>query len=272
MYDFKVNENKCILCGLCAQDCPVHCIKINNYPEMENEDCIKCLHCMAICPVSAIAINGCAPEQCTPIKDNFPSPEQMEILIKGRRSIRSYKDENIPKEQLKKLLDIAWHAPTGVNSQQVLFTVMDKKKATSMLKDDIYKMLDTHLATQEMAENDYVMQFFAKAVEGYKEHGADMIFRGAPHFIIASAPKDTPCPTADTHIALTYFELMAQTMNIGTVWNGFIMHLIKTFPELKARLNIPENHIIGYTMAFGMPNVKYTRTVERGSAKVNFIK
>lgn len=42
-------------------------------------------------------------------------------------------------------------------------------------------------------------------------------------------------------------------------------------PAFAARLGIPEDHKIGYAMAFGKPAVRYQRTVQHSPANINVI-
>lgn len=63
---------------------------------------------------------------------------------------------------------------------------------------------------------DYLKGYVLDALET----GRDNLFRGAPHLLIASSPKTAPSPEADCFIALTYFELLAASMGLGTVWSG----------------------------------------------------
>ena len=52
----KVNQEKCILCGLCVNICPEHVLILGEHgPEaVSPEGCIACGHCVAVCPREAI--------------------------------------------------------------------------------------------------------------------------------------------------------------------------------------------------------------------------
>ena len=118
----------------------------------------------------------------------------------------------------------------------------------------------------------FVGQYMGMALKGWQEEGRDIIFRGAPHLLLTSAPKNSPCPVQDTHIAMATFQLMAQARGVGTVWDGLFMIVLSLMPDLSGRLGIPDDHMLGYAMVFGEPAVDYHRTVQRGPAQVNVVK
>ncbi len=270
MLKFEVRQEKCTRCGLCAKDCPVNIINLTTgYPRIEagkEQNCIKCQHCLAICPTAALSILGKRPEQSQTINGHLPDPGRMEILIKGRRSVRHYQDENLDPALIKRLLDVAWQAPTGVNMRQVHFSVIDDKENLAVFRNEVYQGLEELVESGQLPED---KAFFEGFVRVWKEKKVDVLFRGAPHLVVASAPKGGPSPFPDCIIALSYFDLFAQTLGIGTVWNGLVKWAINDLvPVLRTRLNIPADHLVGYAMAFGKPAVRYPRTIEKGSAKV----
>ena len=271
MLDFIVDEQKCTKCGLCVADCPARIIAMqDDYPLIAPEKeaaCYKCQHCFAICPTAAVSILGLNPEDSRPLAGNYPDPDQVETLIKGRRSVRRYKDENLEPVLLQHLLEVAWHAPNGVNSRQVRFTVVDDREKLAKLRDEVMAGLGRLVRDNALPEG---MGFYADFVRVWEEKGLDIIFRGAPHLLVATVPKHVPSPLPDCLIALSYFELYAQANGVGTVWNGLAKWAINDLlPDTRQLLGIPEDHLVGYVMAFGLPAVRYARTVQHGPALIH---
>ena len=95
----------------------------------------------------------------------------------------------------------------------------------------------------------------------------DIIFRGAPHALIVSAPLNTPCPAQDVILALAYFDLLAQSARLGTVWWGMLKMVLETLPELKPLIGLPAGHVY-YAMLFGSPAIRFRRTVQRDAAAI----
>lgn len=270
--NFIVDSAKCIRCGICVFDCPTAIIELDGLPKIVSpEYCMQCQHCLAICPVGAISILGNKPEESIAIDSNLPDFDKLKTLMKARRSVRHYLAENIDREIIDELLDVAYHAPTGVNTQSVLLTVVDKRGTLDLLRKKVYADLEELIGDREDIE-DPSLKYLARALKVRKKTGADVIFRGAPHLLIASAKSNSPCPTQDGMICLSYFELAAQANGLGTVWDGMFYWCISKFlPDLKDLLQIPEDHTVVYSMAFGKPAVNYHRTVNRGPANVNTI-
>ena len=271
---FTVDEKLCVGCGECAADCPYGVIVMaGGYPRLapeRQEMCIACQHCLAVCEPGALHIHGLNPEDSLPLAGNLPSPEQLATLMRGRRSVRRYATRPVASEQIDFLLDAVACAPTGINNRQVLFTVIDDPQIMENLRRLVYGTLDTIIREGRLPAG---MEFFRAMVEDALNNGRDNIFRGAPHLLIVSAPENSPSPETDCHIALSYFELLAASMGLGTLWSGLAKWAMTMIaPELLARLAVPANHRVGYMMVFGHPAVTYHRTVQRTSEHVNRVR
>lgn len=268
MLDFRVDQQLCVKCGRCVADCPTRIISLAPYPVIKDEaNCLRCQHCLAVCPTGAVSILGVTPHDVLPLEGSLPSAAQVGALLRGRRSVRSYKQENVDAATMATVLDNAWHAPTGVNARQVHIHLVDSLEMADHIRNEVYELLGQEVAAGRLsAASD--REFLGKSPELWKKKRVDIVFRGAPHFLVTSVPKTAPCSTADGHIFVAYFELAAQAQGLGTVWSGMIMHCLHLLPKFRELLGIPRDHNLGYAMSFGKPAVLYHRTVNHGPARV----
>ena len=261
-HKFKVDYEKCVKCGLCIENCPTKALDYDDYksPKMEKpKNCMKCQHCLAICPVGAISIMDKNPNDSAQIKEI--NSDDILNLIQSRRSIRNYKQENVSKEIIQKLKDMLNYVPTGKNNHNLHFSFIE----------DINVMDDFRVkVNNRIIEffNKKSVQFLTKQFPNYEkmknaiEKGNDVIFRGAPHLVVVSAPIDSSCPNQDGIIALSYFELYANSLGLGTCWCGYAHKMLKIFPEFIEYLQVPKNHKPIYVMLFGYKNVEYKRAIQ----------
>ncbi len=266
MNTITVDKEKCIQCGLCVNDCVSKCLDMNkdNFPYMKVEQaCLKCQHCMMICPQGALTFNDKAPENSEKV-----SSKDILSLIKSRRSIRQYRDEELSEEELQQIKDMLPYIPTGCNSHKLHFSIVEKKSVMRALKNKVNTRFVKLL-------NNKILSPLVKHFEVYKhsfERGEDIIFREAPHMIVVSSPVSAPCAPQDPVIALSYIELYAKSIGIGTCWCGYAELCIKLFPELCEILEIPKGYTPVYAMLLGKPAVKYHRVPQPEPYSISEIK
>jgi nitroreductase/NAD-dependent dihydropyrimidine dehydrogenase PreA subunit len=268
----EINQEKCISCSACIKDCPVKIIELSHsgipYITQENEEkCMKCQHCLAICPTAALSIDGKHPDASVSMT-KIPDQTQMDALIRNRRSVRQFKKTDISKERFETLYKAAANAPTGKNTRTVQLHVIDNREDIEKFADKIFTHIEQMEKEGKLTGGN---EFFAVLAKGYRK-GNDVVFRGAPALVVTSAPKSGPTPMADGFISLSYMELMAYSMGLGAVWVGFLMYIFNLAPELTKLLNIPEDHVISYSMLFGEPAVRYPRGVQRDDIQINKVK
>ena len=263
MLNFTVDADKCTQCGECARDCLWGIIEMDGLPVVRpgNEArCIECQHCLAVCKPGALSVFGKDPADSLPLKGMFPDPARMETLLMGRRSTRRYKKEGVDPALIQHLLEVVSYAPTAVNLRQTTLTVIDDPAMMDRLREAMTKAALAVVHEGRVPEG---LERIGDYVRGC-EDGTDILFRNAPHLLVASAPAGAMAPMADCHIAMSYFELLANSHGLGTVWNGIARALFTAFiPEFRSWLGLPEDHQIVCVMSFGKPAVKYHRTVQR---------
>jgi len=263
--EFIVAEDKCCQCDACVNDCPTHIIsRSGNVPTItpeSEEHCLQCQHCLAVCPAGAISIFGLKPEDSLPLTaDVLPSREQMKTFVRGRRSVRKFRRENVPRELIDALLADLAHAPTGCNDRDLVFSVVDDRREIERFLEQIVSL----------AENTAVIdgsEFIRAATESYRRDKSDFFFRGAPHLLIVSPGTKAHCGQEDSVLALAYFELLAQSAGLGTTWCGMLKLAADSVKGIRELIGL-EPSTYFYAMMFGYPDVKYTRTVQRDHAAV----
>lgn len=259
MSKIQINKEKCVRCGACIKDCIAYSLEggTDLFPqasECGEERCIKCTHCMAVCPTGAITINDKNYENAkTPA---LPNPDEVLGLIQTRRSIRQYKDEEIPQEVFEKLKAMLPYIPTGCNTNTLHFSFVETKSAMDYLRSYVRTKLLKILESSFMPK---LANKFAKYKTAF-ENGEDVIFRNAPHMVIVSSHIHAPCANVDPIIALSYIELYAHSLGLGSCWCGFAQACFKLLPRLSEMVQIPDEYKPVYVMLLGYPNVKYHRT------------
>ena len=268
---FNVDNSKCSKDGLCVKTCPMHLLEINDknpYPHLpadKQNNCIRCGHCVCVCPSSAISIDGINLKNCLPIKsENSIDFNKVEQLLWGRRSIRQYKDKVVEPEKITKLLNLASTAPTAGNSQQVGWMVVNSKEDIYKLSSMTVDMLKHMIATKHPMSEAYQLSNIVTAFE----NGDDIVLREAPCLIIAHAPKDYPVGVIDCSIALTYLDLAAPSLGLGTCWAGFFMIAYPQWEPIQKFLNLPEGQVCCGALMLGYQKYKYQRMPERKQAKI----
>lgn len=261
-HQFRVDYEKCIKCGLCIDNCPTKALICDEYksPKMDKpKNCMQCQHCLAICPGGAISIMGKNPDnsaQIRPIND-----EDVLNLIQSRRSIRKYKQENVDKETIQKLKDMLNYSPTGKNNHKLHFSFIENIDVMNDFRAKVNTKLVNFLNKKPLKFLSEKFGSLSKMKDKILS-GEDIIFRNAPHLVVVSAPINSPCPNQDGIIALSYFELYANSLNLGTCWCGYAYRIIKMFAEFSEYLQIPDGYMPIYVMLFGYKDIEYKRTIQ----------
>jgi len=154
-------------------------------------------------------------------------------VIKARRSCRAFKPGPIPRETLEAIVDAGIWAPTGMNNQDVHFTVLQNPEHIKRLSDGIRPALPDAVKERMTSRNGGDPDF--------------SLFYFAPALIVLSG-GDTSCAIAAENICLA-----AESLGIGSCMIG-LFNFINQAPEgpaLLGELKLPEGSKTGLAIALG---------------------
>ena len=231
------------------------------------EACLICGHCVAVCPHGALSHSRVPMEACPSIeKDLALNKKQAVQFLRSRRSIRVYKDKAVARETIQKLIEIARYAPTGSNSQLVQWRVItDKDKMHALSGMAVEHLREVVAGKTKRKPLPYMAGIIAAWDAGY-----DAILRNAPALVVAYSPIEASNGMVDLTLALSYLDLAAPTMGLGTCWAGLLQGALLSSPDLKQKLGLPAEYPYHYPMMLGYPKFKYQRLPERTAPKIEW--
>lgn len=258
-----IDHKQCRKDGLCMAVCPMDLIQEDSrgFPEMGVEaeaTCLRCGHCQAICPHGALTIvDGFPAEQGLVDTTQTMNWEAIEKLVKSRRSIRRYRNDQVPHATLDRLLDMVRWAPTARNGQPVYWTVVKDKQKVQRLASMVVDWL--------RGKNVYPGLVTAW------DKDRDLILRDAPHLVIAHASAQAISPAIDCAIAVTTLELAASAVGIGACWAGIFMAAANDYPPLVEMLQLPKGHNVYGALMMGYPQIRYKSIPRRREAEIRWL-
>jgi nitroreductase/NAD-dependent dihydropyrimidine dehydrogenase PreA subunit len=269
----QIDKDRCTGCGICSRVCIFSVLSWDNsktiprvIPERKGQ-CVRCGHCETFCPSSAISVNYPAawpmPDQPTP---GPVTSAQIRDLIQGRRSVRQFRHQPVPRETIESMLDIVRYAPSAVNLQPVHWQVIEKETSRKALAAGVVRWLD------EASRNGWYREldaFLPELIRKWDE-GTDLITHDAPCIIIAHTPRTSPAFYTDAVIALSYLDIVAPVFGIGTCWAGLVRKACENSAEVQKLTGIPGDHVIQHAMLAGYPALQHRQVPRRQPARIGW--
>lgn len=163
-------------------------------------------------------------------------------VMSSRRSTRKFKpDVAVPRETLEKIVHAARCAPTGMNRQEIRFTVV----ASPSLVHAIGGECET-----------VALPKFPHLQKRKDEYGCpNAITYGATALIVLSYPADQTWAVIDAGFCAQNVLLAAEALGLGAVPVGIAGAVNEA--GIKLRLKIPENEKIALCIPIGVPDPEY---------------
>lgn len=152
--------------------------------------------------------------------------ELMDVIL-NRRSIRKYRDEDISEEKLEKILQAGLLAPTSRNIKPCEFVVVRDKDVLSKL---------------------------AKT----KKYGGGMLAKCNAAIVVIGDSEKSDTWIEDSAIALSYMNLMAANLGVGSCWCQIHLRSSLTGKDaeeaVREILSLAEKYRIVGMLALGIPD------------------
>lgn len=262
-----VDQQICTGCRKCVQECGFFRInreikKAEYYDPMGL--CFWCGHCIAVCPENAVQYEdfGDEPHDLSAIPDQDLSIpfENLANTFHSHRSIRRYKPDPVPRDIIEKVLDAIRYAPTGGNAREFKISIISNQQQLHELGEGVMKTVLEEPTAKAMYG--IVFEFMKKA---YK----NPIYFDAPHLVVCYTNTNTGIEDIDAGIAVTYARLAAESLGLGTCWNGWTIMAFKKNPDLSRFVKAKGKHWGIFTI--GYPAVAFARTVPRPAMAVKWL-
>lgn len=155
--------------------------------------------------------------------------ELVHELLKGRRSIRQYKDQTIEKEKIDELKEVCLLSPTSKNKKPCAFIFVEKKETLKVLSES-------------------------------KPSGGQMIASSALSIVVLADPQKSDVWIEDASIVSAYLHLACHDLGLGSCWVQ-IRNRMKDYEEnisaesvIKQKLKIPMHYKVLSIIAVGYPD------------------
>jgi nitroreductase/NAD-dependent dihydropyrimidine dehydrogenase PreA subunit len=268
-----VDQTKCRKDGLCVKECPlviIHLQDKESFPEVipgGEAVCLQCGHCVAVCPHGALSHRQVPLAECPAIDQKLRVTEEQAVqFLRSRRSVRFFEDRPVEKEIIQQLIETARYAPTAGNSQALEWIVVTREEKIRELAGLTVDWMRSILRHDPQPASAPYMPLIVAAWDA----GIDVVLRKAPALIVASAPGADANGLVNVSLALSYLELAAVPLGLGTCWAGLLQGGLLASPGIQESLGLPQGHTHHYPMMLGYAKPKYFRLPQRRPPKITW--
>lgn len=249
----EVDYSKCTGCGMCADKCIRNtiCFEDRTKPVVYTDrGCVACMHCAIACPSNAITYDGKpAALEAAAYDADQNLVNELEALMKRRRSFRNFTEEKVDTSMIRKALDTSSWAPSTKNQHPTKYLLINSGIIIDQMMGVIMAYIQQTGAYPEIIYN--------------LNNGLNSVFARAQTVVLAYSDGEGLNPQTDAAIALTHVELLLQAQGIGTCWAGYLTRFMNVVPGLRDMLNIPPERVFYAGLLIGHISERYYRIPER---------
>jgi len=282
MAGIAVDQTACIRCGACIDVCQIASVyemRDDAIQAVRPDACWRCGQCVAVCPTDAIDHDD-FPLDESPMLDPKAAPtvEQLTLLLRSRRSNRTYSEQTVDRNTVRELIDTARWVPSAMNNQALDWVALDDKTRIAKLAK---LTIDKLRRLARWVEHPLVRPFLpllvgrdkARAARGSKERaealyerwaqGQDPVFYNAPVVLIGHTQKANLFGRDDAVYGTYNIMLAAGTHGLATCQIGLLQILLTRSARLRRKAGVPEDRTPQVVLILGYPRNLFRRLPER---------
>lgn len=262
-----IEKDRCIGCGSCVNICHEECISlVDGAASIDHGLCSTCTQCIAVCPQLALSWD-CVPPVAYD-EHLLPTPEQLDELLKERRTIRFFKEGKIDRKILEEIVGYGVYAPT--NNYALRAIVVDDRATIEELDRIILGFVSRiyNLFFRSRIVFNLLRRMTTIADPKDRVKMESTLERGStfdtPPAAIVFVVGDSriALSEASAQYALYNMILYAQVRGIGSRLKGTGRIVLDRNRSARERLALKRHeHILG-TLELGYPAVRFRNKVE----------
>jgi nitroreductase len=248
--------------------------------------CIGCGQCTTVCPTGSVRVEGRRFDMGDvvdlPPAAAWATTDQLDGLMLSRRSVRRFRQDEIDRATVDRILAMTSTAPTGIPPTEVgilVFHGRDKVRQFVSETMDVFRrgqkmfrplsllLLRPFLgkATCQLLRT-FVRPLIGALLAAW-DRGEDLFCYGSPLLLLFYAAEGVD--DVDSSIAATHAMLAAQSFGLGSCMLGTTTMLNQS-KAFKAKYGISEKSRIGLGLTIGRPAVEFQRGIRRKMEAVKF--
>ncbi|HXZ94709.1 MAG TPA: nitroreductase family protein [Dehalococcoidia bacterium] len=180
-------------------------------------------------------------------------------IIRNRRSIRQFKQRQIPNSELQTIMECAILAPNGMNAQQWHFSVIQNKELLKRM---------ANITKENMANSG--IELFADRAKDPKFN----CYYNAPTVVFVTADEKWPVSQIDASLAAENILIAAEANNIGSciMTSTEFLFASDKGKACKREMGIPDGYAHVVTIALGYKAGETPVAPPRNKDVINYIK
>ncbi len=330
-YAVNIDKDKCIGCGLCVKQCPTQTLALSEKDaegrryvefvkncEYFEKICIACHNCEVICPKGALAFPHYYEvkkgywktdfDYPDALQNGYPNPfkekktpefatiadklTETEKVIYQRRSIRIYKDKQVPEKEIHRIIEAGRFAPSAGNGRPWQFIVLrdpsvlaEISEATLKWTTKITKLYQGKNFWRQVLKNSMALfkpaaidqrpmvAMQALATPAFQDEPLDVFFGAKTCILVLRNSLGISNPDFDAGICSQNMVLAAHSMGLGTCYVGFVstgMKMDGALKRIKKRLGVRWPYDIATAITVGYPAARIDGVVKREFPKVEW--